>query len=796
MTMSAEGVCVSTQASGLPMGTQVLRRLTALALAVVGLALLYDYPVFRPLLGGFLLVYGVLMLKWPRVWLAVLPVCVPLLQLAHWSGRLFLEDLDIVFVFTLAVLLWRMPGASSHPRLRLPLTLHVVILALTLSYLASLVIGLLPWPDWRAPDVLASFLSPVNALRLSKGFFWALLFSPFVLQAFREHPAEVQKMVVGGMLAGGLVLGLMAMWERGVWHALIYGRDRYQLLSPLLDFSTPYRVTGTFAEMHTGGEAIDGYLGLTWPMLVLALALARKRWVLALSSVVLGLVIYSLVTTFSRGLYFSLALAGGVWLLGLMRVFRLTPRTEKTLRLGPLLLLLGLGALLMGLGFSRGGMLGLASTLLIFCIAAWLGWRPITRSADSALLLTAFGLCAWAAARGMLTSKWHPLALSTALPLAFLLASGAGLLGYRAGRALPRGAGIKSYLVVVMTLVVGVGVLAPALLGYRMTERLSDVGADFSTRTGHWHHALSLKQGHLLDQVLGMGLGSFPREYHWDIAHRTDASGDFSLVRENGNAFLRTAGGKNLRFGQRLSVGAMTPMQLRMRVRTPSPEAWLRVRLCRRFVIHPSEWNSECVTLNRTLTDTHEQWQDLTFDFDTGQVGDGLQLARAPLMLEINNRREYKLMGMPPARVDIDNISLTDSYSSEYVANGDFGHGMDRWLPYYDFNHLPWHIKNLWLHLYFEQGALGVAAFAASWLVALVLAWRASRRGEIFPLGVAAALTGFVAVGAFGSPIDAPRVAWLYYFLWFVLIAQYRPANPSKPHARLRRRSASPAHIT
>lgn len=779
-------------ASDLSINKLISQRILAVAMTVLCLVWVYDYPVFRPLLAGFLLVYGAILFRWPRAWLAVLPASVPLLQLAHWSGRLFLEDIDIVFAFTLAVLLWQMQRDSSATRMRLPLSIHLVIFALAISYLSSLIIGLLPWPNWHAPDFLTNFHSAANALRLFKGFFWALLFSPFVLKAFREHPVESQKMVVSGMVVGGLVIGVMAMWERGVWHALIYGRDMYQLLSPLLDFSTPYRVTGTFAEMNTGGEAIDGYLGLAWPMMVLALALSRKPWTLALSSVVLGLVIYSLVTTFSRGLYFSLALAGGIWLVGLLRVFRASLHPEKKLRLGPLLFLLGLAALLMGFGFSRGGMPGLASTLLMFCVAAWLAWRPITRSVDGALLLAAFGFCVWVATHGLLTSKWHSLALNAAASLALLFTTGGGVLGYIVGRLLPRGVGIKPYLVVVMILVAGAGTLAPALLGYRMTSRLSDASTDFSTRAAHWRHVLSLKQGHLLDQVLGMGLGSFPREYHWDLANRSGAGGDFSLIRENGNSFLRTAGGKSLRVGQRVSIEAMQPMQLRMRVRSPSPEAWLRVRLCRRFVIHPSEWNSDCITLNQTLAHPNGQWQDLSFSFDMAQVGDGLQLARAPLLLEINNRREYKLMSVPPARLDIDNISLTDRYGKEYVANGDFESGLDRWLPYYDFNHLPWHIKNLWLHLYFDQGALGVMAFAAGWLVALVIAWRATGRGEIFPLGVAAALTGFVAVGTFGSPIDAPRVAWLYYFLFFVLLAQYRPTKLFKSHDKSRRQAAGP----
>lgn len=784
----ARGTAVNTNA-GKMLSTRLPRRLLALALAVLGCVLWADYPAFKPLLAGFLLAYCALLLRWPLLWLAVLPACVPLLQLAHWSGRLFLEDLDIVFVFTLAVLLWQVP---SGPRpTRLPIGIHLVALALAGSYLASLAIGLMPWPDWRAPDFLASFVSQANALRLFKGFFWAMLFSPFVLRAFHEHPETARKMVIAGMVAGGLAIGVMALWERGVWQALLYGRNRYELLGPLLDFSTPYRITGTFAEMHTGGEAIDGYLGLAWPLMVLALALSRRPGALLLSSLSLGLVIYSLVTTFSRGLYFSLAVAGAVWLFGLLRVLQAGERSGKALRIGPLLLALVGASLLMGYGYSRGGTLSLAAALLMFCLTAWLAWRPIARSVDAAVIVTALGLCIWASVHGMVTSKWHPLDAGVAVPLALLLMAGAGALGYGAGRLLPRGGGLKPYLVMAMAMVAGAGTLAPALLGYRMTERLSGVATDFSTRTGHWQHAWSLKRGDALDRILGMGLGSFPREYHWDTVHHPEGSGNFTLLREDGNTFVRTTGGKDLRLGQRLSVAAMQPVQLRLRVRTPAPEALLQLRLCRRFVIHPSEWNGQCVTLKHTLIDTRGQWQELAFDFDSGQVGDGMQLARPPLMLEINNRREYGLMNRPPAVVDLDAIRLTDSHGRSHVANGDFEHGMDRWLPYYDFNHLPWHIKNLWLHLYFEQGILGVFAFAAAWLTALAIAWRAAARGELFPVGVAAALTGFVAVGTFGSPIDAPRVAWLYYFLFFVLVAQAQVAGPVRRRGRLKRRSSS-----
>ena len=84
-------------------------------------------------------------------------------------------------------------------------------------------------------------------------------------------------MLLAGMVAGGMLTGVVALWERGVWQALIYGRNIWQLFNPLLNFSTDYRVTGPFAEMNTGGETIDGYLALVWPLLAMSVLLAPVR---------------------------------------------------------------------------------------------------------------------------------------------------------------------------------------------------------------------------------------------------------------------------------------------------------------------------------------------------------------------------------------------------------------------------------------------------------------------------------------------------------------------------------------
>ena len=65
--------------------------------------------------------------------------------------------------------------------------------------------------------------------------------------------------------------------------------------------------------------------------------------------------------------------------------------------------------------------------------------------------------------------------------------------------------------------------------------------------------------------------------------------------------------------------------------------------------------------------------------------------------------------------------SHSEFTAGELLGNGDFQHGNDRWFFTSDRHHLPWHAKNLWLHVYFEQGVLGLLIFSALLVFALLL---------------------------------------------------------------------------
>lgn len=223
-------------------------------------------------------------------------------------------------------------------------------------------------------------------------------------------------------------------------------------------------------------------------------------------------------------------------------------------------------------------------------------------------------------------------------------------------------------------------------------------------------------------------------------------------------------GAHDVRLGQRLSLKPNTDYVLSVDVRTDDKSALLYARACHRQLIHPSEWNPLCVQFKEPVKSTNGQWKHLQFRFNSGSVGSWKNIFRAPLVFTISNRREYGLNLVPQTILDIDNVSIRNVYEEEQITNGDFEAGIDRWFGYYDHNHLPWHIKNIWVHVYFEIGVIGLILFILLVLHALAATAKAARDSE-FAFAIFVSLAGFLAVGSFGTLIDSPRIALLFYLL-------------------------------
>ena len=74
-------------------------------------------------------------------------------------------------------------------------------------------------------------------------------------------------------------------------------------------------------------------------------------------------------------------------------------------------------------------------------------------------------------------------------------------------------------------------------------------------------------------------------------------------------------------------------------------------------------------------------------------------------------------------------------------------------------------MKNLFFHVLFEQGFLGLLLFSALVIYAMVRLGRAAWCGDVFGLTLFASLAGFLSVGLVDSLIDETRLGFLFYFL-------------------------------
>ena len=286
----------------------------------------------------------VLLASQPGLWLFLLPAALPVLNLMPWSGWLMLDEFDLLALCALAAgygrLAWeRSPGppplpthANRAPAVLTPSTaaakstepanLPGLRLLIALFAVLSLVSALRGFGAHGFGDALAQlretglaqdYSGPLNSLRLVKSLVFALLLLPLLRRQMgaaghADHADCAErafKWAGAGVLTGLSVVVLVVLWERLAYPGLF-------------NFSTRYRTTAMFWEMHVGGASIDAYFALATPFVAWALARSRT-WRLWLPMAVLAvLTCYAVLTTFSRGVYVAVAvplilLALGRW---------------------------------------------------------------------------------------------------------------------------------------------------------------------------------------------------------------------------------------------------------------------------------------------------------------------------------------------------------------------------------------------------------------------------------------------------------------------------------------------------
>jgi len=264
---------------------RILAAFGCIALTVVVLA---RYPLAPWPLALALGAYAVLLLRWPVIWLLVVPAILPAVDLAPWTGWLYVGESDLFVMVTAAVLLLRSPPAWTD--LTIGKFAFAAILLACLVYALSIGMGL-----WLVPVAPTDnpYLSAWDGLRIAKGFFAALFLFPFLAREVHRRSKALT------WLGAGMVVGLAFVSTAAI-------AERVAFVS-LVDFTTDYRVAATFSSMHVGGGLIDGYLAMAIPFLLLCMAAPR---ILVVFGALLAIAaVYTLIVTYARTVYAAAVLA-------------------------------------------------------------------------------------------------------------------------------------------------------------------------------------------------------------------------------------------------------------------------------------------------------------------------------------------------------------------------------------------------------------------------------------------------------------------------------------------------------
>ncbi len=281
----------------------------------LGVGLAQNHPAAPAAVLLTFLVWSAWVARRPGDWLFVLPAALPLLNFAPWTGWIVVDEFDLLWLgvacggYARMAFTSRMPhdlaGDSWRPRPA------VIVAAITFGLFSGVacVRGMSLANDLTF-SLFQGEADPLNAWRVFKSLPVAALLWPLLRSEIRVDTYAGVRSLAWGMVSGLAVVTLAVLSER-----LAY--------TGLWDFSTRYRTTALFWEMHVGGAAIDAYLALATPFVAWALWTTRTplRWaVLAVLALLTG---YACLTTFSRGVYG--AVLGSLLLLAFLLRWRRLP---------------------------------------------------------------------------------------------------------------------------------------------------------------------------------------------------------------------------------------------------------------------------------------------------------------------------------------------------------------------------------------------------------------------------------------------------------------------------------------
>ncbi|OZG73422.1 hypothetical protein BTA51_10375 [Hahella sp. CCB-MM4] len=730
------------------------------ALALVsGFYLGTFFPVSQMILLGALAVYAAILLAVPYGWLILLPVFCVTINLAPYTGRFIFNELDLVFLVTVGAAGIR-SGFSREWKSFFPGWLVLAYILLILVPVATVPYGELLFPSKGNP-----YYSSLYYYQVAKGILIGFVLSLYLRQEVLDNPVRTMKSLVVGAWLASVALFMIVLWERGTLELLLTSTDPYKIANSFLNLSTTYRVTGLLADMHTGGESLDGWFLLLLPLNLLGIFVFRTQKPKLMSVLCLGFVFYCVVMGFTRATYAASAISIAVFVaLALYRNSRAGKSAVPHVSLVEFILFTGFA---LGLWFVykvTGFYVLIAGGVLLF------GGLAVARNRDRLGQFYWLGLVAVALMAAFINydsfvdSKWVDDSPENRIRLLVGTAVIIALSAFLYGRQKVQNGRLYLY-ANLFTLMLAFA-LCLVLGGSRIQTRMETVENDWQTRMNHWSSVIASSPWSWSDHIFGNGLGSFTANYLVYNPDLVREVGSFSIYESGLDGQVLTIGpGGDQVIGQRVKADAGQDYQVDIEARA-SDEMEIRVAFCERNLIIFDRWDVNCS--GKTLSiNPADEFESYTVKLNAKNVGKPPAIGKLPTLFIVRPKKGESLL-------EVKSVSISAPSGKALLENGNFEAGMDHWFFYHDFKHLPWHIKNIYLSIYYQLGALGILLFFLMFATLMKRSIRSSGEHSMLWVATASMVVSYLAFGMFGDPLDSPRVNWMFYLLLFLAVCRDR----------------------
>ena len=305
--------------------------------------------------------------------------------------------------------------------------------------------------------------------------------------------------------------------------------------------------------------------------------------------------------------------------------------------------------------------------------------------------------------------------------------------------------------------------LAAAATFSDMQGRFAASAQDLQTRYDNWAAGMAARDRDVTTTLFGMGLGTYQRAML--TRSPINRPSDLVLAQAGGIRFVSMRLETPFFLGQKISLPDHGDLHLTMRARLPDGQGELGLLICDKVLLYSDQCRGPANALR-----VSDQWTDVTATFASGGLGAGtlLGLLRRPV--------EFSVSGSIGHRLDIGDIRLTDDAGGAMLVNGDFAHGLDRWI-FTDDSHVSWRMLNQYLMLFFETGLFGLGAFCALAGLAMAGGVRAMRDGDMAGAAVIGAVAGFLVSCLFDNLLEAPRLASLFVLVCLCGVVQWEAGS-------------------